>query len=521
MIVVYLRVSSEEQRQNQSIELQRIEMQAFCAARHYKDVEIIEDDGYSGTIPLPDRPGGARLVSLLGSGKVEHVLLWAGDRLGRDISVLVNAIERIERAGAVLESKREGVLSLKDTGKILMTCVQMGMAATERAQISDRVRTRYFQLAEQGRPTGGKVLFGYTTTADKKEVIQPDEAEAVRRVYKLASAGKSSPKIAEEMNRVGLLNRGTPWTPKRVRNLLMNPTYRGEYFYGKLAPVVVDGKKLQRATPREQWLSRPCPAIVTPALWQKANEEIHKNQIVAMAHAKNDYLLRGLIVCGCCGLKYISTAVGAPGKERFYYRCHGSRAAAGPYGKKGERCPNKSLVGKVIEQLVWVDLQHYIGRPGDAVAALRKKLAVLDREQPIAAEIARMEKRLASRVEARNRVLEQYQDGVISKFQQNEHLMRINTETTGLEKGLSELRKRARDTQANVHQLQSVETMLLDLQKSLGRKPNFAARRRIVEALVKEIRVDPVTGTHVSYVFPAPTARQQDKSLPSAHSALR
>ena len=44
MIIVYMRVSSDEQRENQSIELQRQEMMAFCADRKSQNVVIIEDD---------------------------------------------------------------------------------------------------------------------------------------------------------------------------------------------------------------------------------------------------------------------------------------------------------------------------------------------------------------------------------------------------------------------------------------------------------------------------------------------
>ncbi len=494
MNVVLLRVSSEEQRANQSIQLQRLDMQEWVNALKLSNVEWVEDDGVSGVVPLEDRPGGARLLDLLATGQVERVLVWAADRLGRDIGVLVNAIERIEQAGAVLESKREGVLSLKDATKILMTTVQMGMAATERANIAVRVKTRQLQLAAEGTWLTGRIPFGYRKTGMKKDSrlsVNDEEAAIVRRIYKLTAQGLSCRKIADQLNGLGMLDRqDLKWTADRIGNIVASPNNRGEHVYNKMRRVIIDGKKRQRTRPRDEWLSHPCPSIVTPALWEKANEEMKKNRIEAMAHPSYQYLLRGLIHCDCCGLTYASAPV--TGTDRFYYRCAGSKRLRGPYGKQGKFCPNKSINGQELEALVVMDIKKFAAQPGDVKRELRKSLARRDEAKPIAAEIAALEKRLASRTQARERVLEQYQDGVISKAQQNVYLMKINSESSSLEQQLAALRAKARDTQANLRQLESVDAVLLKVQKLLEGKPSFQTMRRVVESLIQEIRVVPV-----------------------------
>src|SRR5579883_1109478 len=96
MIAAYLRVSSDEQREQKTIELQRVEIERFCAERNLQ-VERYEDDGISGEIPFGTRPGGSRLLRHLSEGKVDRVLVWRLDRLGREMFVLITALAEIER----------------------------------------------------------------------------------------------------------------------------------------------------------------------------------------------------------------------------------------------------------------------------------------------------------------------------------------------------------------------------------------------------------------------------------------
>ena len=59
---VYLRVSSEEQRERQSIETQRAEALRYCGAHSIASPTVYADDGVSGTIPFERRPVRERQV---------------------------------------------------------------------------------------------------------------------------------------------------------------------------------------------------------------------------------------------------------------------------------------------------------------------------------------------------------------------------------------------------------------------------------------------------------------------------
>ena len=76
-----------------------------------------------------------------------------------------------------------------------------------------------------------------------------------------------------------------------MRNLIVSTTYMGRHEYGKRSPT--KGRKL---------ITRAVPAIVDDATWKKAQETLQANFLFCRRGAKTQYLLRGLIKCGLCGL---------------------------------------------------------------------------------------------------------------------------------------------------------------------------------------------------------------------------
>jgi DNA invertase Pin-like site-specific DNA recombinase len=61
-VALYLRVSSEEQRERETIELQREFLEQYCTLYGLEVADTYEDDGVSGTVALHERPVGRRLL---------------------------------------------------------------------------------------------------------------------------------------------------------------------------------------------------------------------------------------------------------------------------------------------------------------------------------------------------------------------------------------------------------------------------------------------------------------------------
>ncbi len=108
-VALYLRVSSEEQRDRETIEIQDEFLEQYCNLYELEVAEIYKDDGISGTIPLHERPEGRRLLEDAKAGKFGAVLVYRLDRLGRSLLVIVDAYDRLQEAGVALRSATEPI----------------------------------------------------------------------------------------------------------------------------------------------------------------------------------------------------------------------------------------------------------------------------------------------------------------------------------------------------------------------------------------------------------------------------
>jgi site-specific DNA recombinase len=80
-VALYLRVSSEEQRDRETIEIQRDFLEQYRNLYELEVADIYKDDGISGTIPLHERVEGRRLLDDAKTGRFDAVLVYKLDRL--------------------------------------------------------------------------------------------------------------------------------------------------------------------------------------------------------------------------------------------------------------------------------------------------------------------------------------------------------------------------------------------------------------------------------------------------------
>ena len=100
------------------------------------------------------------------------------------------------------------------------------------------------------------------------------------------------------------------WSATSVRAMLTNPAYIGEAVSGRLqsrpsqrrrSALEPVGRGISvQPTPREQWITVPVPAIISPEVFNAAQERLATNQKLARRNTTYMYLLRGLVSCGRC-----------------------------------------------------------------------------------------------------------------------------------------------------------------------------------------------------------------------------
>ena len=140
MAAIYARVSSEQQREENTIASQTASLIEF-ARSHDLEVPgewVFEDEGYSGA--TLERPGLERVRDLAAEGQIQVVLAYAPDRLSRKYAYQILLIEEFARHGVeTLFVKSPQGDSAEDQ---LLVQFQGMIAEYERAQILERSRRR-------------------------------------------------------------------------------------------------------------------------------------------------------------------------------------------------------------------------------------------------------------------------------------------------------------------------------------------------------------------------------------------
>jgi site-specific DNA recombinase len=375
--VLHLRVSSDDQAERGTIATQADELHRRLASE--PGVVVVReyvDEGVSGTLPLDERPAGSRLLADARAELFDEIWFYDLTRIGRDS--IDNAIARrtLVRLGIRMVSLAEG------EPDDFMFDIKSAVSANERREFLRKTAHGMTRAAREGRYCGGIVPFGFRVEGQKQNAhLVPDHtpvwadrsaADIVADIYeRLALKGQSCRAIAREFNAFGIPThyardgrgvRGKQtqglWRPGRIRNLVVNPVYRGELQYGRR--IDQRGPKTERHG--HEITSATIEGLVSPTLWQAAQAALAANRRV-VKNTRRVYLLRGVIHCGICGLTY----VGSWSNKTGWYRCGGELLERGPLAG---RCPGCAIRTDRIEPSIWADIERFLRDPGDVLDEL-------------------------------------------------------------------------------------------------------------------------------------------------------
>ena len=441
-VAIYLRVSSEDQAERGTIRVQAAEVRRRLD-REPNVVIVAEyaDDGVSGTVPMAERPAGARLLADARAGLLDEVHVYKLDRLGRDLVGLAIARRALDALGIRLISALEG------EPDEFMFDIQSAVAANERRVFLRRSADGMTEAARQGRYCGGIVPFGYRVEGKQARLV-PDEtilwadqspASLVRSMYdRLGLDGWSCRRIAAELNARGVpthyardrrvVKRGARkektqgvWRAGRIRNLVINPVYRGELQYGR-----------RTAKQKREVIAAPIEALVPSVLWNAAQATLAANRSMAK-NTPRRYLLRGVIRCGIDGLSYC----GSQGRgEVGWYRCTGQLVERGPLPG---RCWGQSIRTDAIEPVVWADVERWMRNPGDVLDDLDRDAERQAQGAIVEAEAITLGRAIAALEAQRKAALALNIRGRLADGELDVELDRIASERTEIEHRLAAL----------------------------------------------------------------------------------
>ena len=492
-VALYARVSTEDQADRGTIQAQLALLRNLAQAYGWEVIGEYVDDGFSGTLPLDQRPDGRRLLEDARNGRFSAVIAYRLDRLGRSLRALLDAHDALERAGVTIRSATEPFDTSTPIGTFLFQLLA-SLAELERSTMQERMTMGRDRVARDGKWTGGPIPFGYDVDADgylvpsqrMVEVLGITEAELVREIFQRVADGSTT--IAEAARLVALgvprqrrylsgrvVTSNTPWDPNRIWETLKNPLYAGTHVLNsKHGPV-----------------ARQVPALVSRDLIERLDQRLTSNRRLARRNATHRYLLRGLIRCENCGAGYSGASSLRDKHVGHYYRC--TSTLTSNRVDPAHRCRSKMLSARWIEDLVWQDCRAFIRNPGKALAEAQRELRNrLAQTSGLDEQRRALLKQVGEKEMERERVMTLFRRGRVTLDEVERQLDDVGRETAQLRQLLEALKVQEDLAQAFEAHLSEASTMLARLGERLEeveRKDDWAAKRQIVELLVAQISV--------------------------------
>jgi site-specific DNA recombinase len=287
-----------------SLDAQREACEAYIKSQAHEGWRLIPgryDDGAFSGASL-ERPALQQLLAEIHAGKIDIVLVYKVDRLTRSLSDFAKLIELFDAHDVSFVSVTQSFNTSSSMGRLTLN-VLLSFAQFERELIGERVRDKIAASKRKGLWVGGPVPLGYAAV-DKKIVVVPAEAEAVRTIFARYLELGSIRALAAELDRQGIRSKPRPLSNgltvggKRfgvgaLAHLLKNRfyigevVYRGEVHRGEHDPILeralfeaVQGKLAAQAVARRSRL-RGSPALLTGRLFDIRGNRIspsHSNK---------------------------------------------------------------------------------------------------------------------------------------------------------------------------------------------------------------------------------------------------
>jgi site-specific DNA recombinase len=275
-----------------SLDAQREACEAYIKSQAPEGWRLIPgryDDGAFSGASL-ERPALQQLLADVRADKVDIVLVYKVDRLTRSLADFAKLIELFDAHGVSFVSVTQSFNTSSSMGRLTLN-VLLSFAQFERELIGERVRDKIAASKRKGLWVGGPVPLGYAAV-EKKIVVVPAEAEAVRTIFERYLELGSIRALADDLARQGIRSKarklpngrsigGGPFGVGALAYLLKNRfyigevVYRGEVHRGEHEPILdrdlfeaVQARLAAQAVQR-RWRLRGSPAVLSGRIFDE------------------------------------------------------------------------------------------------------------------------------------------------------------------------------------------------------------------------------------------------------------
>lgn len=351
---IYTRKSSEEglEQSFNSLDAQREACEAYILSQRHEGWQLIttkyDDGGFSGG--TMERPALKRMLEDIAAKRVDTVIVYKVDRLTRSLTDFARIVEAFDKQGISFVSVTQQFNTTTSMGRLTLN-VLLSFAQFEREVTGERIRDKIAASKRKGMWMGGVVPLGYDLR-DHELLLNPGEAELVKKIYHLYLEVGCVSKLQTRLNQLGIRSKkrvsktggisgGVVYARGALYDMLQNRIYLGKITHkGEIYP----GRH---------------PAIIDQELWDHVQARFAANLQAPRKRprATEKSILMGLLYDGE-GNRFVPSHANKKGKR---YRYYVSQAVI-KNGGKGRAAPMR-LPASEIEDLVMSQLTDLVQSP--------------------------------------------------------------------------------------------------------------------------------------------------------------
>jgi site-specific DNA recombinase len=363
-VAAYCRVSTDTDEQATSYEAQVEHYTEYIQKNPtWSFAGIYADDGISGT-GTKKREEFLRMIDDCMVGKIDMIVTKSISRFARNTIDCLKYIRQLKEKNIPVVFEKENINTMDAKGEVLIT-IMASLAQQESESLSKNVKLGLQYRYQQGKVQVNHNWFlGYTKDENGNLIIDPDQAEIIKRIYREYLEGNSCKKIAEglEADHIPNGSGSTKWWDSNILQILKNEKYMGDALLQKtFTEDVLTKKRVENdGTVPQYYVENSHEAIVSKEYYHEVQAEIARRGHMKDVQNRRSgycskYALTSVITCGDCGAPFRRVVWNVRGKKEPVWRCR-SRITKG-----GDSCFAPTLHEQDLHTAVVQAIQQTFG----------------------------------------------------------------------------------------------------------------------------------------------------------------
>ena len=449
-VAAYCRVSTDSEEQASSYEVQVAHYTQFIQKNpEWELAGIYADDGITGT-NTKKREEFNRMIQDCMAGNIDMVITKSISRFARNTLDCLKYIRELKEKNIPVFFEKENINTMDSKGEVLLT-IMASLAQQESQSLSQNIK-----LGLQYRFQNGEVrvnhsrFLGYTKDEEGNLIIEPGEAEVVKRIYREYLEGASLLQIGRGLEADGILTGAgkAKWRPETLKKILQNEKYIGDALLQKTYTVdFLNKKRVQnKGIVPQYYVENSHEPIIPRDLYMQVQEEmIRRANLHSGANRKkrvysSKYALSSIVYCSKCGEIYRRIAWNNRGKHSTVWRCC-TRVEHGPKG-----CDAPTIQESVLQNGVAKAINEVFGNSSAFLPILKENMQAVigsDMESQLAeidGRLKELQQELLKQANAKKDYTE-LADKIYALREQRQNVLAAEAEQDGRRQRMEEMKK--------------------------------------------------------------------------------